>query len=239
MSHKTLPNQQKSRSFSNANVIPQRHPDNQMGTHRPRKCAAFLTRGTYVAVNEKPSTEITDRQREAIASLTPRERDCLRLAGRGYHQTKEIALRLDISEDRVNKLMQSARKKLGAATRGEAVRRLIDWEAQHSSPTQFMASPSLGLPELEVLELSRPVDDSAAAPDTTGDLLTMAPDMDTGKHIVASLIELVPLRTSGRQTNDLSIPHTLIAFAVIAVGALVAIGSAVSLLTGMNSLLHH
>jgi len=199
-------------------------------------------KGDMVAVNEKPPSGITDRQWAAIASLSPRERDCLRLAGQGYHQTKEIALSLDISEDRVNKLIQNARKKLGGVSRGEAVRQFIEWESFQTiaqSPTQFMASPSLGLQETGVLELSDPVDESAAAPDPAGDVLVTPPQIQAGHGLRSSLLDLVPLRRGGRQANDLTIAHTMIAIAFLAVGALVAVGSAVSLLTGVDSLYHH
>jgi hypothetical protein len=97
----------------------------------------------------------------------------------------------------------------------------------------------MGLQELAVLEFSEPVDDSAEAPDTTGDAPVSAPEIMAENGITPSLINLAPFRNNGRQANDLSINHLVIAIAVIAVGALVAIGSAVSLLTGMNSLFSH
>lgn len=193
-------------------------------------------------MKEKPPSGITDRSWDIMASLSPRERDCLRLAGQGYHQTKEIALRLDISEDRVNKLIQSARKKLGGVSRGEMVRQFVEWEAAQTDgqePTRFMASPSMGLQETGVLELSKPVDDSAAAPGPAGDTLVIPPPIQAGHGLRSSLLDLVPLRRGGRQANDLTIAHTMIAIAVLAVGALVAVGSAVSLLTGVDSLYHH
>lgn len=179
---------------------------------------------------------------EALASLTPRECECLRLSVQGYYQTKEIARHLAISEDRVNKLVQSIRKKLGTSSRGEAIRQFIQWDALRSDerhPTQFVGSPIMGLQELAVLEFSEPVDDSAEAPDTTGDAPVSAPEIMAENGITPSLINLAPFRNNGRQANDLSINHLVIAIAVIAVGALVAIGSAVSLLTGMNSLFSH
>nr|WP_246870130.1 helix-turn-helix transcriptional regulator [Novosphingobium sp. SG707] len=185
---------------------------------------------------------MSDRQLEALASLTPRECECLRLSVQGYYQTKEIARHLSISEDRVNKLVQSIRKKLGTSSRGEAIRQFIQWDALRSDerhPTHFLGSPIMGLQELPVLEFSEPVDDSAEAPDTTGDAPVSAPEIMTGNGMAPSLIDLAPLRNQGRQANDLSINHMVIAIAVIAVGALVAIGSAVSLLTGMNSLFSH
>ncbi|MBB3957066.1 LuxR C-terminal-related transcriptional regulator [Novosphingobium sediminicola] len=193
-------------------------------------------------MNEKSSTPLSDRQLEALASLSPRECECLRLSVQGYYQTKEIAQRLAISEDRVNKLVQSIRKKLGTSSRGEAIRQFIKWDALQSDgrhPTHFMGSQIMGLQELAVLEFSELVDDSAVAPDTTGDASVAAPEFATGNGTTPSLIDLAPLRNSGRQANDLSINHMVIAIAVIAVGVLVAVGSAVSLLTGMNSLFSH
>ena len=60
----------------------------------------------------------------ALTLLTPRERDCLRLVGRGL-QTKEIAVALGLAPDTVDEYIGTARLKLGAANRRIAARQLL------------------------------------------------------------------------------------------------------------------
>jgi DNA-binding CsgD family transcriptional regulator len=62
----------------------------------------------------------------AIARLTPRERECLRLAGR--MTSKDIARHLGISPHTVDERIGAAVKKLGAANRRAAARLLQDHE---------------------------------------------------------------------------------------------------------------
>lgn len=60
---------------------------------------------------------------ERIEQLTPRERDCLRLVGRG-RSSKEIALELGLSPFTVDEYVRSAVAKLGVRNRREAARAL-------------------------------------------------------------------------------------------------------------------
>lgn len=57
-------------------------------------------------------------------ALSPRQRECLLWASRGY-STKKIADRLFLSEPVVNEYLRSAKQKLGCATRTHAVARAI------------------------------------------------------------------------------------------------------------------
>lgn len=52
--------------------------------------------------------------------LTPRERDCLVLTGRG-HSEKEVALALDISPNTVRVHIEKAKRKLGASNKSHAL----------------------------------------------------------------------------------------------------------------------
>ncbi len=51
-----------------------------------------------------------------------------------------------------------------------------------------------------------------------------------------TLLNLLPLRTSRRQSNDLNRYYLLIAFAVLSAWSLVSVGSAASLLSSLGSL---
>ena len=64
---------------------------------------------------------------DLVGALSPRELDCLHWAAVGM-TTKEIADRLDISDHTVNEYIASAMRKLGAATRTQAVLRAIALE---------------------------------------------------------------------------------------------------------------
>lgn len=60
-------------------------------------------------------------ERSAIEGLSPRERECLALAGR-HLSSKEIARRLGLSPGTVDAHLVNAMRKLGVASRREAIR---------------------------------------------------------------------------------------------------------------------
>lgn len=70
---------------------------------------------------------------DAITRLTEAQREALRLVMIGY-QSKEIAGKLGIGVDAVNKRLAAARTALGAPTRFAAARWLAEHEAAHGSP---------------------------------------------------------------------------------------------------------
>jgi len=66
-----------------------------------------------------------------VGRLTPGQKDCLRLVMGGY-KTKEIAHRLGIGIDAVNKRLAAAKTTLGSPSRFHAARRLASHEAATS-----------------------------------------------------------------------------------------------------------
>jgi len=68
-----------------------------------------------------------DDDRTGFESLTARERECLRLVAR-HHQSKEIARLLNISKSTVDKHIDRARERLGAADRRAAALALATHE---------------------------------------------------------------------------------------------------------------
>lgn len=67
------------------------------------------------------------RQADRLASLTPKERQCLRLVLEN-RSSKQIARQLGISQTSVDTHVRRARAKLGLKDRYEAARRLATWE---------------------------------------------------------------------------------------------------------------
>ena len=68
-----------------------------------------------------------------VERLTPRERECLRLVSL-HLSSKEIARQLAISQHTVDGHLDEARRKLGAPTRRDAVRILVQSEEGRSPP---------------------------------------------------------------------------------------------------------
>ena len=72
------------------------------------------------------------------ATLSERQRECLRLVGRGM-SSKEIALSVGLSPQTVDTYVKAAMARLGATNRREAARMLADAEAR---VPQLSESPS-------------------------------------------------------------------------------------------------
>lgn len=178
-----------------------------------------------------------ESNRDRLQQLTSRQQDCLRLVAKGY-LTKEIAAMLGISESRVYKHVLSACRHLGVQNRGEAGRVFAEWEAQ-ATPTsggQSMGAHFLDLPKPADSAFSDPV--SNDTDDTIMDALpAQQQDIQSVAVLRPSMLDLVPLRLNGRKANDLSASKTLIVIAAVTVGIIVTVGSAVSLLSGLSSLL--
>ncbi len=68
-----------------------------------------------------------------VESLSDRERETLRLLGRG-HDTKSIASALDLSVHTVNERLRDVRRKLGVSSSREAARMLLAHEAASEPP---------------------------------------------------------------------------------------------------------
>lgn len=170
-----------------------------------------------------------------IDTLTGRERECLRLVHRGY-ESKEIALQLGISADRVNKIIGRAKQKHGASRRAIAARILCDAEeATGLGPTHSIGGLPMGVaPDAALLPMD--LTNSEGAQESSGH--GEAEPTDAVQPFPSSPVKLIlPLRTIGRPFNELSKRSTLITIALIALGAVVTAGAAASLLRTINWLL--
>lgn len=74
--------------------------------------------------------------RVAFEALTPRERTCLRLVAQ-HRQSKEIALLLNISKSTVDKHIDSAKARIGAANRRAAALALLAYESENGLGAQY------------------------------------------------------------------------------------------------------
>jgi DNA-binding CsgD family transcriptional regulator len=111
---------------------------------------------------------------DAIARLTEAQREVLRLVMIGY-QSKEIAQRLGIGVDAVNKRLAAAKSALGAPTRFAAARRLAEHEAGDAGPLPVPPAPShwlVGQPLAVEQSAPRPDD---AGQDATGNQSNVQP----------------------------------------------------------------
>jgi DNA-binding CsgD family transcriptional regulator len=78
--------------------------------------------------------------RVAFEALTPRERACLRLVAQ-HRQSKEIALLLNISKSTVDKHIDSARARIGAANRRAAALALLAYESENELGARYPSDP--------------------------------------------------------------------------------------------------
>lgn len=162
----------------------------------------------------------------------------MRLVAKGY-QTKEIAKDLGISVHHVNRLIFEGRTILGGLPRRAAGRLFADWEARRAPQTEggyLIAPQPMGLHKPDEVEPTVVIDHDAEA---LGLPVSSSTDAQASFGLTRDAIDwrrLMALRRSGRQINDLTFGDTLLSIAVLTIGALVAIGSAVTLLSSLNSL---
>lgn len=171
-----------------------------------------------------------------FADLDDRERQCLRLVARNYN-SKEIAQRTDLSESAVNKIVFDIRTELGGPYRSQVGRLFTEWEALGSarrrnddlSPSPH---PAISVRDDEGEAVARLND--ARAPHS----LAEPQEVYTVLGGALPVTSYVPLRVGGKPTNRFSLRVTFNTIAIMAAAALVALGSALSLLSSLSSLNH-
>lgn len=168
-----------------------------------------------------------------FVTLKERDRQCLRLVARNF-KTKEIARQLEISEHTVNKIIFDIRSSLDGEYRGSVARLFIEWEARQEAFSKDQHHPPLvQMPEDRALP-DRNDQDRPDEPATAGTPLAEPQQA----YVVSRISTLVPLRIGGKPANHLPLRDTFLTVAILAAAALVAVGSAVSLLTALSSVLH-
>jgi DNA-binding CsgD family transcriptional regulator len=185
---------------------------------------------------------VTDHS-DKMKLLSRRHGDCLREAAKSY-SAKEIGLILGLSPSTVNNLIFEARQILGGVSRRVAAQMFVAWEAQNApSEFQHFLPPHLlplgenrdSCPDVRVDEPTDTQTEVAQAVDSFAEEQRPLANGNRARSLRA-LRDLAPVRTAGRQDNDLTGSYTLIIFVFLMAALLVIIGSAVSLLSALNTL---
>lgn len=169
---------------------------------------------------------------EAIAKITARQRDCLRLVLQ-HKQSKEIGRELGISPMTVDNHFRSAIQTLGVSSRLEAA--LILDAHEREEPSQRLTSQ----PDRIVSPLERPI--MAPSAPAGGDNREMANALreDQVPYMTyrgASTIDFpLPVPTKGKPRNDLTIAQRLFWIAVLIFGMGLGAGA---LLSGFATLIN-
>ncbi|PHP18974.1 LuxR family transcriptional regulator [Sphingobium sp. IP1] len=182
-----------------------------------------------------------EKYRAALESLSDRQRECLVLVARGMI-SKRIGPKLGIKPGTVDKHVDKVRLALNGMSRADAAQIVLAFET--ASKTQFVHS--YFLPPPESLVISSDVERAATIPaDHEAD---RHPDDDgqfveeqgsyTLERLTTSLVDWVPLRSGRRPSNDLNQSKAIVTAAALGALALLLAGSAISLLTVMDSLTH-
>jgi DNA-binding CsgD family transcriptional regulator len=163
---------------------------------------------------------------EAVASLSPMQKTCLRLVY-DHLQTKEIARQLGVSRYTVESHIKNARARLGATSRLEAARMLVAIEGDHSPPLQA-SSPPIAI---------------VTAPD-------LAPSYEGNTGVTlrsesrlrplgsdGTLYQLLPLPKRWGERNDLTSTQRLWQMTLIVFGVCLSLGALVSSLEALRRLL--
>lgn len=147
-----------------------------------------------------------------------------------------------MSADTVNKHIYAALNKLGKLSRREAGRLFIEWEAEQDAAKggpHSMGPHSMGLPPLTNITPSGVVDHDANASDQRGETFGERQAVYTLSPAGDERFDMVPMRHSGRLTNDLSSITVLSTVVKLMLAALFAVGSVLSMLSSLSQLARH
>lgn len=192
----------------------------------PDELAAIASAEMY----DRAGPLTVERCGPCFAALRERDRNCLRLVARNY-KTKEIARRLALSEHTVNKIIFDIRSSLDGEYRGSVARLFIEWEARQGNVSKDQCALSVQIPDG-----ATPGRNDRERSDGPATGARLAEPRQT--YVAARISTHVPLRIGEKAANYLPTRETLVTIAVLATTALVALGSAVSLLTGLSGVLH-
>jgi DNA-binding CsgD family transcriptional regulator len=163
---------------------------------------------------------------EAVASLSPMQKTCLRLVY-DHLQTKQIARQLGLSRYTVESHIKNARARLGATSRLEAARMLVAAEGDPDPPFQA-SSPPIAIvttpnraPFLE--------GNTGVTSQSDRRLLPLGSD--------GTLYHLLPLPKRWGERNDLTSTQRLWQMTLIVFGVCLSLGALVSSLEALRRLL--
>ncbi|PSO10183.1 LuxR family transcriptional regulator [Sphingobium sp. AEW4] len=201
----------------------------------PRRSA--MVKGRITVPEQNIPAEL-EPYRAAVAQLTDRQRECMALVAENL-TSKKIGKELGIAPNTVDKHVKTVRAMFGDMDRFDVARiiRSVDEAvAAAGLPPQNLGSQSIGLSPRSVIAPSGPSDNDADAQSEMDRSTTLGKRVQLLTSEMPTLLNLLPLRTSRRQSNDLNRYYLLIAFAVLSAWSLVSVGSAASLLSSLGSL---
>jgi len=169
-----------------------------------------------------------------FADLGDRERQCLHLVARNYN-TKEIAQQTGLSESAVNKIIIDIRTELGGPYRAQVGRLFTEWEALRGAGDPQDHRSRLvdpGRSEMDDEDEAR----SNSRQMASSPSLAEPQQIYSGADNAMPVVSYVPLRVGGKPANRFTPKETFTTIAIMAAAALVALGSAVSLLSTLSSL---
>lgn len=176
--------------------------------------------------------------REQLERLNDLERKVLKKAGHGF-SAKQIAQQVGTSPNMVNKAIFTGRTRLGGKfSKAEAGRIVIVYEAAKEAAKEEVHSlypQKLYLPQPDDFGPDEPADVQADA--QVPQAVPPALEQDDFSRFLRRLArrDILTLRKSGRQDNDLNPSLTIAVIAAVTTLALVLAGSAASLLSALNS----
>lgn len=175
---------------------------------------------------------------EQLERLTPRELEVMCLVDQG-HFSDPIAEHLDISKDRVDKIIGQARKKLNDLPRGKAahlVALYVASQSDASGPTHPVGDQTAGVPPPDDSRLTAAADDGVTTwiePEKLTELAEGLPPTTATFQVR----DWAPIRLGRGRHNDLSMSYTLVVIAIMTAAALLTAGGAASLLTALDAFL--
>ena len=163
---------------------------------------------------------------EAVASLSPMQKTCLRLVY-DHLQSKEIARQLGLSRYTVESHIKNARARLGATSRLEAARMLVAIEGDSSPPLQASSPP---------IAIVTTPDHASHHQGNTG----VTPQSDRRLRPLGSdgtLYQLLPLPKRWGERNDLTSTQRLWQMMIIIGFICLSLGAVVTSLEALGRLL--
>jgi hypothetical protein len=153
-------------------------------------------------------------------------------------KSKRIGIKLGIQSGTVDKHIEKARNILGDMDRFDAAQIVLAFEAASeaiAADTQFLAPQTLGISSHHETGPTVPADHEAGAAPEHDRRFVEEQGGYSLDRLTTSVIAWLPLRSGRRPSNDLNQSKAIITAAALGAFALLLAGSAISLLTVLDS----
>jgi DNA-binding CsgD family transcriptional regulator len=170
---------------------------------------------------------------DRLRRLTPRQKDCLRLARPGY-PSKSIARELDISSLRVDGHIGDAKRMLGVGSRFEAARLLRSWEASEAISSLGVQTGAQSAPLPPAPDL-RSDHEAVAVADMPDPSSQGAASVSRRSAVTADRDDrLASSRRLARSAHDVRVAPSFFAVAISIVAIAIAVGAVTALLISFD-----